>query len=136
MPLINSPVCNVCSTPLPVVKLWWKADTARGLFLRHKTGIVCPGCGTKFIVLQTQIVLFALGLLLVGGLLAFCAAAWVSRILGRNLTGGQFWAAAIPILLGVAVIHFRVSPLFAQVRPVDRDETADFPLSRHNGGRI
>jgi hypothetical protein len=113
------------------VRAWWKANTVRGLVLRTKTGVACPVCGAKFIILQMRVVFVGATILLVGAISTGFALVGLSRILRHDLTNAQIVLAGLPLIALASVAHFRISPLFAQVRLAASNEAADFPLSRH-----
>ena len=135
MKLLRPPVCTTCGSPLPIVKVWWKADTARGFFLITKTGVSCPNCGSRFIILQSRVVLVGAAIYLCGIALVLFATIVFQKLTGIGLRGGGLVAIILPLILLVAVVHFRISPLFARVRLAENGEEADFPLSRYRRRR-
>jgi hypothetical protein len=118
------------------VKVWWRGDTARGFFLRVKTGVSCPNCGGRFIVLQARVVLMGAAIFFGGVGLILVATIQLQKLIGHNLSGFALYAVILSLMALVAVAHFRISPLFARVRIAENGESADFPLSRHRRERI
>jgi hypothetical protein len=98
--------------------------------------VVCSNCGAKFIILQARTVCVGAFILVAGATSGALAITDLSNALHLDISGGKFVVAALPLLIFLAVVHFRISPLFARVRLASQGETADFPLSRirHTSG--
>jgi uncharacterized protein (DUF983 family) len=95
--------------------------------LTEKTGLRCPTCTQKLVVLQA-------GIIVAGVVIFFCgittiagASIWLSAKLHRELSAGEFTLVLLPLALLIAIAHFRISPLFARVRLVSRGEAVHFP---------
>ena len=132
MPFIRPPICLNCGATLPIAKVWWKADTVRGFVLRRTTGVACSTCGSKFIIIQAGVVL-AGAIIFVGGvLLAAIALIALGKVLGRFPSV----LIGVPLIFLVGLAHFRISPLFARVRPAVDNEAVDYPLSSHRNASI
>ena len=129
MSLIPQPCCPRCGSPLPVVKAWWhsKGATTQGLYLAEKTGVICPDCGERLVLLQGRAVMAGiLGFISMGatmvGLLWLVAPPRTASLEIAALAGA-------PLLLA-CIWQFRVVPRFCQLRPEVHGERVNYPLSR------
>jgi len=130
MSLLVGPTCPQCGAPAPVVRVWWKADTARGLFLRRVTGVVCLGCHKRLVILQARVVVSGIVIFVFGIALSVYLIIHAQQMLSPKLSDSEV-AVAFGILgTLVAVAHFRLSPRFAQLRLATNGETVDYPLFR------
>jgi len=110
-----------------MVSLWWNGPTARGMFLRKTTGLRCPGCQQKLIVVQWPVVLLGTAMMVSGTILL----AEFGMLLEREgASQNVAWGIAILGIILLTITHFRVCPRFAKVRLMKEGEQAAFPLDR------
>src|SRR5580704_19491121 len=100
MQFFGPPCCSLCGSPLPLVKVWWKADTARGMYLCTKTGVSCPMCGAKFIILQARAVLVGIIICFGSPVLALSAAFGLERRLSHHLNS---FAMVVVLIVALAL---------------------------------
>ncbi len=145
MSLLHYPRCPRCQSELPIARLYSEGRTYRGILIGDgtdwgglltagNTGIVCPSCGMRLLVLQSRAVWGGYLLLLLGVI----AAAFLIGDLARPfLIGKDYrWVVAVALII-VALVFFwqsfayRYAQRFVQLRPLERGEQAAFPLSEH-----
>ena len=112
-----------------MVRLWWNASTGRGMFLPLGTGIVCPNCSEKLVVLSARCTLAGFTILLGGIALVMSMLIGVSERL-HHLSQEEFLVVGVPAAILLTVAHYRLSPRFAHVRTPAKGEEVSYPLSK------
>jgi hypothetical protein len=144
--LLHYPRCPRCQGELPIVRLYSEGLTWAGLVLigdesiwggiltAGNTGIVCPRCGMRLLVLQSRALWGGWLLLLLG---VVFPVALIGTVAGPfHVDKNSPWAIAL-MLVAVALGYFWISFLcryaqrFVQLRPLESGEHAAFPLSKH-----
>lgn len=129
MKLLPRARCPVCEGVLPLTRVWSKGSTARGLFLREKTGVACPGCGIRLVILQSRAV--------VAGFISFCVLCFMGTfalVELDTLMHRRLHDVEVLLVLGVFAVlagvwQFRVVPLFCRVRVAGHGEPVNYPLT-------
>jgi hypothetical protein len=143
MPLIpNYPRCPKCDGQLPIQRLYREAPTWRGVILKGdgslwagmatagNTGIVCPTCHSRLLVLQGRAVVANILISLFGYMVLLIL--WLQ--FSRPLVDQYFWAflastfAAVYAWTGFVT---RYQQRFVRLRPLEAGEHAAFPLTEH-----
>lgn len=113
-----------------MAKVWWKANTARGMWLRDTTGVECPGCGTKWVLLQTRSVVAGL-LIFFGGIGCIVLGSEYAKMqLGRDLSETEVMFLVVPTLILAVIAQARIAPQFSRVRGLIEGDVVRFPLSK------
>jgi hypothetical protein len=129
MKLLPNPKCPLCGAALPIVEVWRRASTGRGMQLRAHTGIWCPACGGRLAVLQGRAVLVGTIGLIFG---AACGATLLIQIEERTwhkLSAVEELALLAPILVLFLWWHSRAVPRFCRFRIAPNSEVLNFPIS-------
>jgi DNA-directed RNA polymerase subunit RPC12/RpoP len=130
MSLLTQCRCPRCSGHLPIAKVWWAGWPGGGLWpLFRTTGVVCPTCGLRLVILASAMVCANV----VISALSVGLGVWVLISLLDALRPQQ---VSVPLLIGllsifaavVVYVHYRISPLFANVRVARDDEDVYYPL--------
>ena len=100
-----------------------------GILTAGNTGIVCPACGLRLLVIQTRAVVAGIFLPLLGTLIPGIGIALILRRFSDSEIPG--WVLAAFALIGYFWITFLMSyaQRFVRVRPLEEGEHAAFPLS-------
>ena len=101
--------------------------------MRRRTGVVCPVCGAKLVIVQARVIWMGIALLLAGIISAVCVAVRTESYIHRSLTQGELAAVILSVGALFTIAHFRVSPCFARLRAASKQEDVDYPLSRQAG---
>jgi hypothetical protein len=145
--LLDYPRCPRCQGELAIERLYSQGRTWRGVVLigdgsewggvltAGNTGIVCPTCGMRLLVLQSRAVWGGLFLLLAGAFVPTVLVGYLARPVHIDLKSP--WTIALVVVvvaLGSFWISFlnRFAQRFVQVRPLESGEHAAFPLSEHD----
>src|SRR5690348_1315658 len=134
MPLPPSPKCLVCESSLPIRRVWSRY-AYRGLRLLKPTGVRCPGCGARFVILQRGAIIASMTSLLVFGGVVF-AAVYCIHSLEWNLSNT---AELVILLLAVPpflMLQNRVAARFCRLRRVEQGEAIRFPLEEGRASGI
>ena len=136
MPLFDPILCPTCRTVLPIAAAWKLAPKARGLFLLHKTGVACPGCGARFALVTGRTVLASAAILLgAGGVLGWnyksLQAQWLAP-----LPQWQQMGAILTLLAPFIIFQVWLAPQLLRVRQLESNEVAEFPLERDRASGI
>jgi len=142
--LLDYPRCPRCQGELPIDRLYSEGRTWRGIVLigdgsiwggvltAGNTGIVCPSCGMRILVLQSRALWGGWLLLIVGGLLP---AVLIGDLAGHfhidKNSPRMISLLLVTVALGTFWIPFlyRFARRFIQLRPLESSEHAAFPLS-------
>jgi hypothetical protein len=100
------------------------------MFLRQITGVVCPTCGERLIILQARAVAVGFVSPFVFGVAGGMALVQIQDVLHEPLTTAQVISLLLVLGALLAVWQFRVVPRFCRVRPATAQETVHYPLSK------
>lgn len=151
MSLLHYPHCPRCQGELPIDRLYSEGRTWNGIVLigdgsvwgglltAGNTGIVCPSCGTRLLVLQSYAVWGSWLLVIVGavvpavfiGGIAACFHIDSLHIDKNSVATKALWLVAVAFAGSWIYFLTRYSRRFVQLRPLERGEHAAFPLSKH-----
>ena len=142
MSLLEYPRCPRCQGELPIARLYSQGRTWHGVVLigdgsawggyltAGNTGIVCPSCGQRLLVLQSRAVwggclLFMLGVVVPAALTGYLAGPF-------HIDQNSPWTMALVLVVLAFWISFlnRYARRFVQLRPLESGEHATFPLSK------
>jgi hypothetical protein len=106
------------------------------MFLLQKTGVTCPSCGQRLLILQSRVVAANFAIVVGAGALLSWALhsplnAWIKELKG--------WETAAVIVLALApfiLIMNWLTPRFLQVRPIRDGEVVNFPVDNGQTGGI
>ena len=144
MSLLDYPRCPQCQGELPIGRLYSEGRTWHGIVLigdgsiwggiltAGNTGIVCPTCGMRLLVLQSRAVWGGWFLLILGAVVPAALIAYLAGPL--HIDENSPWTIAL-LLVAATLVSFWMSFLnrcaqrFVQLRPLESGEHAAFPLS-------
>lgn len=148
MSLLHYPRCPRCQGELPIDRLYSEGRTWNGIVLigdgtiwggvltAGNTGIVCPSCGMRLLVLQSRALwgswlLMMLGVVVPAVLVGVLAARLhIERLhIDKNSPGAKV-LLVVALALGAFWVYFlnRYARRFVRLRPLERGEHAVFPL--------
>ena len=146
MSLLHYPRCPRCQGELPIERLYTEGPTWQGAVLigdgskwggiltAGNTGMVCPHCAMRLLVLQSRAVWGGSLLMFLGTLGPAVLIGELARPLSIDINSP--WTIA-GVLVAAALGAFWISLLsryarrFIQLRPLESGEHAAFPLSKH-----
>ena len=102
----------------------------RGLMLRETTGVICPECGHRWVIVQVGAVLVGIASFFVGIIVAVMVLIRLEQVVHHRLSDAQILLAILVLLVPLMFWQLRIVPLFCSVRPVTKGESVHFPLSQ------
>jgi hypothetical protein len=129
MKLLPNPKCPLCGAALPIVEVWRRASTGRGMRLRAHTGIWCPDCGGRLAILQGWAVLVGAISLMFGVACEVTLLIQIEERTWHKLSTVEVLALIAPILVLLLWWQIRVVPRFCRVRIAPNSEALNFPMS-------
>lgn len=97
--------------------------------MQGKTGVMCPTCGVRLVIVQWRVAVAALVIFFAGLAITNFALLRIDQAF-PELTESHPAAMGVPPVLLVVMLAILVPPRFAQVRFAADDENVDYPLSR------